>query len=191
VDCTAAFVQAPIEEDLYVDPPRGFPEPGKVLKLKKSLYGLKQSPNNFFQHLNGNLESIGFMSNDDLDPCLFVSDKVIALVYIDDTLFYSPKQESIDDVINGLRECGMEMDVEDDVAGFLGVDIQDRRHVDGTIKLTQLGLAKRVYDRKCIILASSPSTRDYSTISTCFLIIKLLTTLRARQYVLRRIVQTV
>jgi hypothetical protein len=38
----AAFIHAPIDEDMYVDMPRGFSESGKILKLKKSLYGLKQ-----------------------------------------------------------------------------------------------------------------------------------------------------
>jgi hypothetical protein len=40
--------------------PRGFGEDGKVLKLKKSLYGLKQSPRNFFLHLKAKLEKVGF-----------------------------------------------------------------------------------------------------------------------------------
>jgi hypothetical protein len=81
---------------------RGFCEPGKVLRLKRSLYGLKQSPRNFFAHLKSNLEAIGFSSLPDVDPCLFVSDRVICLVYVDDTLFFSPKQEYIDAVIDRL-----------------------------------------------------------------------------------------
>jgi hypothetical protein len=38
----------------------------------------------------------------------------------------------------------MELEEEDDVAGFLGVDIKDRREQDGTIKMTQVGLTKRI-----------------------------------------------
>jgi Reverse transcriptase (RNA-dependent DNA polymerase) len=41
VDYTAAFVHAPIgDKQVFVAMPRGFSEPGKVLKLKKSLYSL-------------------------------------------------------------------------------------------------------------------------------------------------------
>jgi hypothetical protein len=55
VDYTAAFVHAPIDKDpnwesmsseekarsgVYLHMPRGFYQPGKVLKLKRSLYGL-------------------------------------------------------------------------------------------------------------------------------------------------------
>ena len=41
VDYMAAFVQAHIEDEVYVEMPQGFRQPGKVLKLKKSLYGLR------------------------------------------------------------------------------------------------------------------------------------------------------
>ena len=37
---------------VFLEMPRVFGTPGCVLKLKKSLYGLKQSPRNFFNHLN-------------------------------------------------------------------------------------------------------------------------------------------
>ena len=160
VDYTAAFVHAPIDKDpdwdnlteeeqekrgVYVDMPRGFSQPGKVLKLNRSLYGLKQSPRNFFQHLKGKLENIGFESAEAVDPCLFISDKVICLVYVDDTLFYSPRQEYIDEVIQQLQEQGMDLEVEGSVAGFLGVHIE-RNEQDDSIKLTQRGLAKRIID---------------------------------------------
>jgi hypothetical protein len=70
--------------------PRGFGEEGIFLKLKKSLYGLKQSPRNFFLHLKGKLEKVGFAQSEN-DPCLFMNHKVICIVYVDDTMFYSPK----------------------------------------------------------------------------------------------------
>ena len=110
VDYTAAFVHAPIDQDpnwesltdeektkssVYLHMPWGFSQPGKVLKLKKSLYGLRQSPRNFFLHLKEKLEAVGFNSNEVIDPCLFISNKVICLVYVDDTLFFSPKAEYI------------------------------------------------------------------------------------------------
>jgi hypothetical protein len=53
VDYTAAFVQAKLgeHEEVYVEMPRGFKEEGKVLWLKRALYGLKQSPKTWFEHL--------------------------------------------------------------------------------------------------------------------------------------------
>jgi hypothetical protein len=100
--------------------PRGFGEDGKVLKLKKSLYGLKKSPRNFFLHLKGKLEKVGFAQSEN-DPCLFMNDKVICIVYVDDTLFYSPNESYIQEAIESLKQENMELEVESDVARFLGV----------------------------------------------------------------------
>ena len=80
----------------------------------------------------------------DSDPCLFISDKVIALVYVDDTLFFARDPADINTVLLGLKDQGMDLQHEEDVAGFLGVHI-DRRS-DGTIKLTQKGLIKRIVE---------------------------------------------
>ncbi|MBE0451949.1 MAG: hypothetical protein IBX70_14070, partial [Clostridia bacterium] len=145
VDYTAAFVHAPLKEkeNIFVQMPRGFSEPGKVLKLNKCLYGLKQSPRNFYQFLTKNLEAAGFTCCRDVDPCLFISEKCICLVYVDDTLFFSPKEGFILEAIEKLQGQGMEMTIEDSVAGFLGVHI-DRDESNGTIKLTQKGLIKRI-----------------------------------------------
>jgi Reverse transcriptase (RNA-dependent DNA polymerase) len=160
VDYTAAFVHAPIDKPpnfdslsseeqaktgVFVSMPRGFSQPNKVLRLKKSLYGLKQAPRNFFLYLKGKLEKIGFKSQQDLDPCLFVSDRVICLVYVDDTLFYSPKEEWIDEVIQQLKDNDMDLEVEGEVAGFLGVHIV-RDQDDKGITLTQTGLINRIVE---------------------------------------------
>jgi Reverse transcriptase (RNA-dependent DNA polymerase) len=145
VDYTAAFIHAPIDGDVFVEMPRGFSQKGKCLKLKKSIYGLRQSPRNFFQHLKGKLKNAGLVSNPELDPCLFVSDKVICLVYVDDTLFFSPMEQYIDEVIQRLRDDDMELEEESSVAGFLGVNMTYNKEND-TVKLTQEGLTKRIIE---------------------------------------------
>ena len=43
---------------------------------------------------------------------------------MDDTLFYSPKAEFIEEAIAKLKDLGMELEVKDSVAGFLGVHIE-------------------------------------------------------------------
>jgi hypothetical protein len=103
---------------VFMNMPGGFQGPGCVLKLKKSIYGLKQSPQNFYLHLKDKLKSIGFESSES-DQCLFISDKVICLVYVDDTLLYADDMQVIDDCIAALINAGMGLEVEDDVAGFL------------------------------------------------------------------------
>ena len=139
VDHTAAFVHAPIKEDVHVEMPRGFSQPGKVLKLKRSLHGLKQSRRNFFKHISGKLERVGLKAQTEVDPCLFILDKVVCVLCVDDTLFWSPKVECIDEVIDKPRNKeNMELEEEDDVAGFLGVHIEKNER-DKSIELTQKG----------------------------------------------------
>jgi Reverse transcriptase (RNA-dependent DNA polymerase) len=91
------------------------------------------------------LEAVGFRSQEDIDPCLFISDKVICLVYVDDTLFYSPKIEYIHEVIEKLRARKMDLEVEGKVAGFLGVHFE-WDVTKNTVTLTQEGLIKRIIE---------------------------------------------
>lgn len=62
---------------------------------------------------------------------------------MDDTLFFSPKQEFIDQAMDHLQEQGMDLGKENDVPGYLGVRIETR---GDKIKLTQKGLAKRIIE---------------------------------------------
>jgi hypothetical protein len=100
----------------------------------------KVAPRNFFLNLKGRLEQVGFTQSQS-DQCLFISEHVICLIYVDDTLFFTPEQKYIDEVLVKLRES-MELEEEDDVAGFLGVLI--KKSNDGTITLTQQGLIDRI-----------------------------------------------
>ena len=143
VDYTAAFVQSTIKEEVYVELPKGFPQKGnKVLKLLRCLYGLKQAPRNWFLHLKEKLEACHLVQSKS-DPCLFLGRDIICIVWVDDCIFFSPKEKYIDRLLHDLKhKCELDLNVEDDVAGFLGVHIA--RQEDGKIELTQKGLTERV-----------------------------------------------
>ena len=155
VDYTLAFVQAKLDEKdppIFIEMPRMFEKPGHILKLKRSLYGMRQSPLNFYLHLKRGLEQRGFTQSN-LDPFLFYNNNVICLIYVDDCLFFSRNQEEIDQVIadlkkpkNGNHEKYL-LDEEDDVAGFLGIHFKKIEDENGNvtkIELTQVGLIRRI-----------------------------------------------
>ena len=89
VDYTLVFVQAKLDGKdplIYIEMPRMFENPGHILKLKRSLYGMRQSPLKFFLHLKNGLEQRGFKQSK-INPCLY-SGIVICLIYVDDCLFF-------------------------------------------------------------------------------------------------------
>ena len=52
VDCTNAFYQAPLDQTVFVELPRGFEVPNKFFFLRQSVYGLKKSPLYFYNTYN-------------------------------------------------------------------------------------------------------------------------------------------
>jgi hypothetical protein len=145
VDYTLAFVQADIKDDIYVRMTKGFEQPGYVYKLKRSVYGLWQSPLNFFEHLKNGLELRGLFVQSEHDPCLFVSPSMICLCYVDDSFFFAKDNTDIDAVIESLRRLepmSFDLNIKDDVAGFLGILMH--KQDDGSIELLQTGLIDRV-----------------------------------------------
>ncbi len=89
-DVTVAFLHAALEEneEVYVKIPCGFQKPGKVLKLKKFLYGLRQSPRAFWKYMVEKMSNCG-MPKLTLDLCLFVDENFICIFYVDDLLFWA------------------------------------------------------------------------------------------------------
>ena len=117
VDYTSAFLHADIEDKFYVEILKGYKDPGTVLKLNTSLYGLKQSPRNFFFHLKSKLETLEFVRIP-ADPCVFILPDMICLVYVDDCLFFAPYESNFNTMLQKLRNEDLILEKEDDVADF-------------------------------------------------------------------------
>eukprot|EP00957_Ditylum_brightwellii_P115337 8795326-Ditylum_brightwellii.AAC.2 len=89
-----------------------------VLKLNRSLYGLRQAPHKFFEFLKKKLLRCGFVQSQH-DPCLFISNKVIYLVYVDDCLFFAPDSKDIQVMMDKMRDEELAFNIKNDAAGFL------------------------------------------------------------------------
>ena len=91
LDVTTAFLNGELEEEVYVKQPEGFVVEGQeylVYKLKRSLYGLKQSSRCWNQTLHTQLMEMVFKQTPS-DPCIYtsLSDGLCVLtVYVDEIL---------------------------------------------------------------------------------------------------------
>ena len=100
VDVTTAFLNGELEEEVYMQQPIGFVREGEehlVCKLKKSIYGLKQSPRCWNTALNKQLKEMGFVQSTS-DPCLYIDtggDVFFIGVYVDDIIVAGKNLERI------------------------------------------------------------------------------------------------
>jgi Reverse transcriptase (RNA-dependent DNA polymerase) len=91
IDVKNAFTHADLQEEIYMEQPKGFVVPGKedwVYKLNKSLYGLKQAPYEWYNHMTSTLLELGFIKCAS-DPCVFhynttTKSKIIIGLFVDD-----------------------------------------------------------------------------------------------------------
>ena len=97
---------------------------GYVLKLKKSLYGLKQASLNWFEKLKQGLTDRGFCPLE-IDPCLYLKQNMILLTYVDNCIIFSPSMQSIDCLVQSMHDSpeNFKLTDEGEVNKFLGVEI--------------------------------------------------------------------
>ncbi|CAE8581665.1 unnamed protein product [Polarella glacialis] len=90
-DVSTAFLHASLPEPVYLRPPATERKPGKVWKLAKALYGLRQSPQLFQQFLADELAHLGWRRLI-TEPQLFVHEPTgaMATIHADDMLLTVP-----------------------------------------------------------------------------------------------------
>jgi len=87
-----------LEEEMFIRQSPGFEEKtrdGLVCKLKKSLYGLKQSPRQWYKLLDKFLRDKGYRRSD-VDPCIYVKgdeDVIMIALYVDDLIIASNSEK--------------------------------------------------------------------------------------------------
>jgi len=93
MDVKSAFLNLILQEEVYVEQPKGFLDPHyphHVYKLKKALYGLKQAPRAWYERLTTYLLEKGF-TRGQANRTLFIKNqgnhKLIAQIYVDDIIF--------------------------------------------------------------------------------------------------------
>jgi hypothetical protein len=104
MDVKTTFLHWDLEEEIFMKQPEGYVVKGKkelVWKLKKSLYGLKQSPRMWYQKFDTYILGLGFTRSKE-DHCVYsklIGDHLIYLVlYVDDMLLIGNNKEITQDV---------------------------------------------------------------------------------------------
>ena len=158
IDFVLAFPQAPLNVDIYMEPPYGFDRNGRkdfILKLNKNLYGLKDVGHKFWNLLRDGLRARGYDQQSETDPCVFIGKECVILTYVDDCIMIQRRGSSAaDDLIASLKDGPEKFEFTDDgnLEKYLGVDVHWRK--DGKIELTQPHLITRILE----VLGMDPKT---------------------------------
>lgn len=127
MDVHNAFLHGDLDKEIYMQLPPGFhtSDPTKVCRLRKSLYGLKQSPRCWFSKLSKTLLDFGFVqSYEDYSLFSFEQGNICLhiLVYVDDFLIAGNDISTIQRFKNYLHKCFKMKDL-GKMRYFLGLEV--------------------------------------------------------------------
>jgi len=125
VDVHTAFLNGTLQEEVYMKQPVGYEKEGEehlVCRLRKSIYGLKQSSRCWNMALDSHLRKMGF-SQSKSDPCIYVSggdDTFYIGVYVDDMVLAGKDKAKMKKV---KEELSAKFDIKDlgKLSYFLGI----------------------------------------------------------------------
>ncbi|KAJ8869962.1 hypothetical protein PR048_028973 [Dryococelus australis] len=90
---TIPFLNGYVDDDIYIKTPdRAKNEQGKVLKLKRSLHGLRSAPRKWNKRLQNFKETHG-MKRSASDFCLYIAENVWLIIWVDDILLTGEKTQ--------------------------------------------------------------------------------------------------
>ena len=164
IDFVAAFLVAPIVEDIYIETPDGWEiEEGNVLKLLKSLYGLKQAGRNWYQVLIEFLIKAEGFTMCISDHCVFTKDNgnIMILIYVDDVIISSLNPIDGTNLLSRIK-ANFEIGEEGPLDWYIGMNVKD---TGNSIELSQSHYIKKAiekygYDKNKV--AESPMKDSYA-----------------------------
>jgi len=85
------------------------------------------APKHWYDHLRSALiDKLGFTESA-IDPCLLYKKNLLLVLYVDDLAMAAPDMDTINNLISDLKHLGLELDLEDDFASFLGIGIETKK----------------------------------------------------------------
>ena len=149
MDVKTAFLHGNIEEHIVMEQPEGFvdkDQPDKVCLLKRSLYGLKQSPRQWNKRFDDLMQKNNFQSSQ-YDNCVYFKnvekgDGVYLLLYVDDILIASQDKMEVEK-LKILLSSEFEMKDLGDAKKILGMEIE-RDRAKGCLWVSQESYFRKV-----------------------------------------------
>lgn len=163
MDVVSAFLNGDLEEEIYMEIPEGFrndQNKTEVCKLRKSLYGLKQSPRQWYAKMHDFLTNdLGFKCSQN-DPCLYVQKEdgnlVIIGLYVDDLLIAGSNKTTVSEIKNQLKNK-FEMKDLGPAATMLGIEI-NRHRPSRELFMHQQSYANAILERFGMVKSNPVST---------------------------------
>jgi len=128
MDVKIAFLNGNLEEDVYMIQPEGFVDTnnvGKICKLKKSIYGLKQAFQSWNICFDEVVKGFSFHQNEE-EPCVYKKESgsivVFLIIYVDDILLIGNDIPMLQSVKTSLN-IGFSMKDLGESAYILGIKI--------------------------------------------------------------------
>lgn len=137
MDVETAFLNGNIKSEVYIYPPEGYKiEENKVCLLRKSLYGLRESPRDWYECFHDFLLSINFKRSN-YDYCLYLGSinnkQTYIILYVDDILIFGENITIINEIKENLNKRFKMKDL-GKVNKYLGIEI---KYYDKQISLSQ------------------------------------------------------
>src|SRR4030065_1003418 len=146
MDVKSAFLNGYLNEDVYVEPPKGFIDPNfpeHVYKLRKALYGLKQAPRAWYERLTEFLVNHGYKKGG-IDKTMFIKNNngklMIAQIYVDDIVFGGMSSTMVEHFVKQMQS-EFEMSLVGELTYFLGLQA---KQMEDTIFISQSKYAKNI-----------------------------------------------
>ncbi|BAO40323.1 transposon Ty2-LR1 Gag-Pol polyprotein [Kluyveromyces marxianus] len=106
LDISSAYLYADLKEEIYIRAPPHIKQKGKVLRLNKSLYGLKQSGANWQKTIKDYLKGKCELEEMRFWPCVFTKGKfleIIVCLFVDDIVIAGNNINTINQFITDLQ----------------------------------------------------------------------------------------
>ncbi|GJZ29117.1 zinc finger, CCHC-type containing protein [Tanacetum coccineum] len=146
LDVKSAFLHGELKEEVYLTQPEGFIQQGKsgkIYKLTKALYGLRQAPRAWNMKLDQTLKSLGFKKCN-LEQAVYTkkskTSTLIVGVYVDDLIITGTPRKEID-LFKSQMKDKFEMSDLGLLAYYLGIEVTQK---GGEITIKQTGYINKI-----------------------------------------------